>query len=104
MSEIPSQVRTLYAIILTTCVPTNPLALWGSHRDSMTEDYLHHHRLTLSESNLSFTDDMYNQSTNQECMTLDQRTVFNQFMAAVDTSASKQLTDTVDTFLITCTL
>ena len=89
MSEMPSQVRTLYAIILTTCAPADPLALWDSHRDSMTEDYLHHHRLTLSESDLSFTDDLHNQSTNQEYMTPDQRTVFNQFMAAVDTSASK---------------
>ena len=156
MSEMPSQVRTLYAIILTTCAPADSLALWDSHRDSMTEDYLHHHRLTLSESDLSFTDDMYNQalndiqdkvlrmggqelstyglpvpaqdagerlareyrretnyhvdeqsvisSTNQECMTPDQHTVFNQFMAAVDTGASKWLTDTIDTFLITCTL
>ena len=41
MSEMPSQVRTLYmyAIILTTCTPADPLALWGSHRDSMTENY-----------------------------------------------------------------
>ena len=64
MSEMPSQVRTLYAIILTTCAPADPLALWDSHRDSMTEDYLHHHHLTLSESDLSFTDDMYNRALN----------------------------------------
>ena len=64
MSEMSSQVRTLYAIILTTCAPADPLALWGSHCDSMTEDYLHHHRLTFSESDLSLTDDMYNQALN----------------------------------------
>lgn len=36
MSEMPSQVRTLYAIILTTCEPTDLLALWATHCDSMT--------------------------------------------------------------------
>ena len=62
MSQMPSQVRTLYAIILTTCEPSDPLALWETHRNSMTEDFLHRHRLSLSESDLPFSDDMYDQA------------------------------------------
>ena len=64
MSEMPSQVRTLYAIILTTCEPTDPLALWGTHHVNMTENFLHYHHLTPSESDLSYTDDMYSQALN----------------------------------------
>jgi hypothetical protein len=62
--QIPAQVRTLYAVILSTCEPSDPLALWVNHRDSMTEDFLHHHRINLSEDDLTFTDDMYNQALN----------------------------------------
>ena len=63
MSEMPSQVRALYATMLTACEPSDPLAHWGTHRVNMTEDFLHY-RLTLSESHLRFTDGMYKQAPN----------------------------------------
>ena len=62
ISQMPSQIRTLYAIILTNCEPCDPLALWDNHRNSMTEDFLHHHRRSLAQDDLTFTDDMYDEA------------------------------------------
>ncbi|XP_074096810.1 ATP-dependent DNA helicase pif1-like [Cotesia typhae] len=36
----PHQIRTLFAIILTTCAPSNPKDLWEKHKESMSEDIL----------------------------------------------------------------
>ncbi|XP_026471387.1 uncharacterized protein LOC113375666 [Ctenocephalides felis] len=35
------QIRQLFAIILTTCFPSDASALWNTHKDSMSEDNLH---------------------------------------------------------------
>lgn len=78
MSQIPSQVRTLYAIILTTYIQCRmevqkpACTIWaqwssctlGHSPCSTTEDFWHHHCVSLSESDLTFTDDMYNQVLN----------------------------------------
>lgn len=40
----PKQIRTLFAIILTTCAPSNPQELWENHRESLSEDILRHAR------------------------------------------------------------
>ncbi|GFU72660.1 uncharacterized protein LOC104236095 [Trichonephila clavipes] len=37
----PQQIRTLFAIILTTCFPSNPKDLWEKYKDYMSEDILH---------------------------------------------------------------
>ena len=44
--KMPSQVRTLFAMICAQCEPMNPHALWLSHKDAMTEDYMHFHHLS----------------------------------------------------------
>ncbi|UYV66363.1 hypothetical protein LAZ67_4001469, partial [Cordylochernes scorpioides] len=36
----PKQIRTLFAIILTTCSPSDPKGLWEKHKESMSEDIL----------------------------------------------------------------
>ncbi|GFX96455.1 ATP-dependent DNA helicase [Trichonephila clavipes] len=36
----PQQIRTLFAIILTTCFPSNPKDLWEKYKDYMSEDIL----------------------------------------------------------------
>ncbi|GFW55327.1 ATP-dependent DNA helicase [Trichonephila clavipes] len=41
----PQQIRTLFAIILTTCFPSNP-NLWEKYKDYMSEDILHRLRAT----------------------------------------------------------
>ena len=39
VSESPSKIRQLFAVILVFCQAANPLALWEKHRDSMSEDF-----------------------------------------------------------------
>lgn len=36
----PHQIRTLFAIILTTCAPSDPKTLWENHKESISEDIL----------------------------------------------------------------
>ena len=36
----PIQIRNLFAIILTTCSPSNPMDLWNKHKENMAEDIL----------------------------------------------------------------
>lgn len=41
LSASPSQIRTLFAIIISTCFPSNPNELWDTFKDYMLEDILH---------------------------------------------------------------
>ena len=45
--QMPSQLRSLFATICIHCEPTNPLQLWDAHKESMTEDFLHRHHVTV---------------------------------------------------------
>ncbi|GFW89286.1 ATP-dependent DNA helicase [Trichonephila clavipes] len=45
----PQQIRTLFAMILTTCFPSNPKHLWEKYKDYMSEDILH--RLRAANQN-----------------------------------------------------
>lgn len=42
----PQQIRTLFAVILTTCFPSNPKELWEKYKDYMSEDILYRLRAT----------------------------------------------------------
>ncbi|XP_055918335.1 uncharacterized protein LOC129950418 [Eupeodes corollae] len=42
----PSQIRTLFAIIISTCFPSNPRDLWNKYKDNMLEDILHRIRVS----------------------------------------------------------
>ncbi|KAH1021909.1 hypothetical protein HUJ04_011393 [Dendroctonus ponderosae] len=46
---LPSQIRTLFVIWLTTCFPSNPKDLWENYKDYMSEDILH--RLPAANQN-----------------------------------------------------
>ncbi|GBP84222.1 hypothetical protein EVAR_62238_1 [Eumeta japonica] len=37
----PSQIRTLFSIVISTYFPSNPSDLWSKYKDSMSEDILH---------------------------------------------------------------
>lgn len=52
-SSSAAQVRHLFCIILLYCEVTSPGDLWVSHRDNLSEDYLHDQRQRLSESESS---------------------------------------------------
>jgi hypothetical protein len=54
------QICTLFAIILTTCFPSNPTDLWEKYKDSMTEDFLHRSRVSHQNPDIQYTHGMYN--------------------------------------------
>ncbi|GFT18965.1 ATP-dependent DNA helicase, partial [Trichonephila clavipes] len=58
----PQQIRTLFAIILTTCFPSNPKDLREKYKDYMSEDILH--RLCAANQNpdIQFTLNVYNEA------------------------------------------
>lgn len=62
LTSHPHLIRTLFAIILTTCFPSNPKELWQKYKDEMSEDILHRMRLATNDANLQFSPAMYNEA------------------------------------------
>ncbi|GFS96142.1 ATP-dependent DNA helicase [Trichonephila clavipes] len=58
----PQQIRTLFAIILTTCFPSNPKDLWEKYKDYMSEDILHCLRTANQNPDIQFTPNVYNEA------------------------------------------
>ena len=58
----PKQIRTLFAIILTTCFPSNPKDLWENYKNYMSEDILGRLRLTNLNPDMEFTPNVYNEA------------------------------------------
>uniref|UniRef100_UPI00358F85D7 ATP-dependent DNA helicase pif1-like n=1 Tax=Myxine glutinosa TaxID=7769 RepID=UPI00358F85D7 len=54
--------RSLFAIIICACSPSNPEQLWHNHQDSMTEDILYQAQQESKNPNLQFTSAMHNQA------------------------------------------
>ena len=46
ISHTGQSMRTLMAIILTSCDPSNPIQLWNEFEENMCEDILHNHKHT----------------------------------------------------------
>ncbi|GFV05307.1 ATP-dependent DNA helicase [Trichonephila clavipes] len=51
----PQQIRTLFAIILTTCFPSNSKDLWEKYKDYMSEDILHRLYAANQNPDIQFT-------------------------------------------------
>ncbi|CAF4976546.1 unnamed protein product [Rotaria sp. Silwood1] len=60
-AQSPARLRNLFALILTTCGPSNPKQLWESYKESLTEDILREARRQNPGMNLDYTPDMFNQ-------------------------------------------
>jgi hypothetical protein len=60
-AQSPARLRNLFALILTTCEPSNPKQLWESYKESLTEDILRETRRQNPGMNLDYTPDMFNQ-------------------------------------------
>ncbi|XP_036320445.1 uncharacterized protein LOC118734957 [Rhagoletis pomonella] len=58
----PQQMRTLFAVILTTCFPSNPKELWENYKDYMSEDILHRLRAANQNLDIQFTPNVYNEA------------------------------------------
>jgi hypothetical protein len=56
---MPSQILSLFVIILIVGQPTKPMELWQKHRDNMAEDILHREHLINQSQQLN--DEIYNE-------------------------------------------
>ena len=64
VSNSAASLRSLFAVILTWCEPSNPLDIYEHHKDSMTEDFLHQQRTRLGNMELDFNEDIFNLALN----------------------------------------
>ena len=64
VSNSAASLRSLFAVILTWCEPSNPLDIYEHHKESMAEDFLHQQRTRLGNSDLNFNDDIFNLALN----------------------------------------
>ena len=61
-SQMPQQLRQLFAIIVSTCAPSNPCGLYETFRDAMAEDILlQARRKNLHDDLLGFSDEIFNE-------------------------------------------
>uniref|UniRef100_A0A034VFZ3 Uncharacterized protein n=1 Tax=Bactrocera dorsalis TaxID=27457 RepID=A0A034VFZ3_BACDO len=60
LTSHPKQIRVLFAIIISTCLPSNPQELWNKYKGCMTEDLLVLARNRASDADLLYTLQMYN--------------------------------------------
>lgn len=57
-----NQVRTLFAIIISTCFPSNALDLWNKFKDDMADDILYSTRRTTGNPELEMNDYIRNEA------------------------------------------
>ncbi|GFU47736.1 ATP-dependent DNA helicase [Trichonephila clavipes] len=62
LTSTPNNIRQLFAIILTTCYPSQAQTLWEKYKNCMTEDILHQIRQTNQSQNIDYTPEMYNEA------------------------------------------
>ncbi|XP_065172041.1 ATP-dependent DNA helicase pif1-like [Atheta coriaria] len=62
ISSNAKQIRTLFAIILSTCFPSTPIDLWHKYKDHMAEDILHQMRLRTPNADLQMNEEIYNEA------------------------------------------
>ena len=60
-SQLPRQLRQLFAVIISVCVPSNPRGLFDAFREAMAEDMLLQLRRRLNDDSVSFCDDIFNE-------------------------------------------
>ncbi|GFV61162.1 ATP-dependent DNA helicase [Trichonephila clavipes] len=87
----PQQIRTLFAIILTNCFPSNPKDLWEKYKDYMSEDILHRLRAANQNPDIQFTPNVYNESLiliEDICLTIANKAVVQLGMPASNRPAN----------------
>ena len=60
VSNLPASVRTLFAVILAWCEPSNPLEIYDNHKEAMVEDLLHRQHVLHRDKHMEVNDDMFN--------------------------------------------
>jgi hypothetical protein len=76
MSCFPAQLRGLFAIILTTCGPSNPKALWEKYKENLSEDILREAR--GANTNVDYCPEIFNRALillQDKCISINGKTV-----------------------------
>ncbi|KAF2903264.1 hypothetical protein ILUMI_02924 [Ignelater luminosus] len=61
ISSTSHQIRTLFAIIISTCFPSSPYNLWNKYKDNMAEDILHRVRSITANPELELSSEIHNE-------------------------------------------
>ncbi|KIH68828.1 hypothetical protein ANCDUO_00835 [Ancylostoma duodenale] len=72
----PSQLWSLFAIIVTSCAQSNPQSLWEKYKKSLSEDILREHRRVNPEVN--FCTEIFNQALillEDKCISISSKTL-----------------------------
>ena len=64
VSNSAASLRSLFAVILTWCEPSNPFEIYERNKEAMAEDFLHQHRTRLDNVDLDYNDDIFNLALN----------------------------------------
>ena len=64
VSNSAASLRSLFAVILTWCEPSNPFEMYERNKEVMAEDFLHQHRTRLGNVDLDYNDDIFNLALN----------------------------------------
>ncbi|XP_055312023.1 uncharacterized protein LOC129574268 [Sitodiplosis mosellana] len=83
----PHQIRGLFAVILTTCFPSNPQNLWEKYKDFMSDDILFRLRTSTGNFELQFTFQIYNEALimiEDKCVAITNKTLIQLGMEATD--------------------
>ena len=62
VSDMPSHVRNLFAVMVVHCQISRPSELWVTHRNSMSEDFLHRYRNYYRQPDANYNDAIYNRA------------------------------------------
>jgi hypothetical protein len=60
VSQSGPNIRSLLAVILTTCLPSNPRTLWQQFRDLLSQDFLFQHRRNVNNPEVGYNEEIYN--------------------------------------------
>ena len=64
ISNSPASIRTLFAVILAWCEPSNPTEIYDNHKEALAEDFLHQQRILQRDEHLEPNDDIFNLALN----------------------------------------
>lgn len=62
ITDSPSKIRHLFAVLIAMCTPSDPMHLWNKFKDKMALDILHRKREEVHSPLLKLTDDIYNEA------------------------------------------
>ena len=73
ISNLPASIRTLFAVILAWCEPSDPIKIYHNHKEALAEDFLHQQCILQRDEHLEPNDNLFNLALND----LQEKVYFN---------------------------